>query len=120
MIDKIFVTIMRSISSSAIAQSWVPPIYGPPRDSSLNAPDDPPRLIELVEKIEPLVELILPIGALLAVGMLVYGGYLWMSSGGEPDKIQKAQGTLTWSALGLVFLFLIRMLLNFLVGMVTS
>jgi hypothetical protein len=29
--------------------------------------------------------------------MTIYGGYLWMTSGGEPDKKKRAQGTLTWS-----------------------
>ena len=57
---------------------------------------------------------------LAAVGMIIYGGYLWMTSGGEPDKKQRAQGTLTWSVVGLVFLYLIKMLLSILVDTITS
>ncbi len=107
MIDNIFVFILRLASSPIFAQSIV-------------APGEPPRIIDLVIRIEELITNILPVGALLAVGMVVYGGYLWMTSGGEPDKKQKAQGTLTWSMVGLAFLFLIKMLLTWVVDLVVS
>ena len=105
MIDNIFVFVLRVASSPIFAQG-------------LAAPSEPPKIIELVERVEALVTKILPVGALLAVGMVVYGGYLWMTSGGQPDKKQNAQSTLTWSMVGLAFLFLIKMLLTWIVGLV--
>ncbi len=101
-----FVNILRFFSSSVFAQQLI-------------APAIPPKLEILIVSVEKLVTFILPIGALLAVAMIVYGGYLWMISGGQPDKKQSAQGTLTWSIVGLVFLFLIKMLLTWLVDLVT-
>ncbi len=71
----------------------------------------PPRIEQIFGPIENLFDLILPIGALIAVAMLIYGGYMWIISGGDPAKKQQAQGTLTWAVIGLVFLFLIRAIL---------
>jgi len=41
----------------------------------------------------------------LALVIFIYGGVMWMTSGGNPDKVKKAQGTLVWSILGLVVIF---------------
>ncbi len=43
-----------------------------------------------------------------------------MTSGGEPDKKKRAQGTLTWSIAGLAFLYLIKMLLSIVVDTITK
>mgnify|MGYP003592511220 CR=1 FL=1 len=88
--------------------------------NELVAPDEPPRLESLLTGLDKVISYIFPIGVLVAVGMVIYGGYLWMTSGGEPDKKQRAQGTLTWSVVGLVFLYLIRMLLSIVVETITS
>jgi hypothetical protein len=71
----------------------------------------PPRIEMIFGPIESIFELLLPIGALIAVAMLIYGGYMWILSGGDPSRKQLAQGTLTWAIVGLVFLFLIRAIL---------
>ena len=41
----------------------------------------------------------------IALLMFVYGGFLWLTSGGSPDKIKKAQGILVWATLGLTLIF---------------
>ena len=81
--------------------------------------DAPPPRIELIfGPIENLFDLILPIGALIAVAMLIYGGYMYIISGGDPAKKQEAQGTLTWAVIGLVFLFLIKAILTLLLDFI--
>mgnify|MGYP003594560113 FL=1 len=100
-------TLNTLVSSSVFAQG-------------LTAPEEPPKLDALLNGLDKVVSYIFPIGVLAAVGMIIYGGYLWMTSGGEPDKKQRAQGTLTWSVVGLVFLYLIKMLLSILVDTITS
>lgn len=88
-----------------ISKLFVSPVYAQGSDTP------PPRIEEIFGPIENLFDLILPIGALIAVIMLIYGGYMWIISGGDPAKKQQAQGTLTWAVIGLVFLFLIRAIL---------
>jgi len=81
---------------------------------------EPPRIELIFGPIENIFDLILPIGALIAVGMLIYGGYMWIISGGDPGKKQVAQGTLTWAVIGLVFLFLIKAILTVILEFVGS
>jgi len=76
------------------------------------AAGDPPKLEQLAEAIESLLQYVFPAGALLAVAMVIYGGYMWIVSGGDPARKQQAQGVLTWAVLGLVFLFLIKAVLT--------
>lgn len=41
----------------------------------------------------------------IALLMFVYGGLIWMTSSGNPDKVKKGRDTLVWSAIGLVVIF---------------
>ncbi len=53
-----------------------------------------------------------PIGA-FAIVMFVYGGVLWMTSGGNADNHRKAMTTITWAALGLIAMLTSYALLKF-------
>ncbi|MFZ5363897.1 MAG: pilin [Patescibacteria group bacterium] len=48
------------------------------------------------------------LGILGAVALLifVYGGFVWMTSGGSPEKIKTARTTLVWAVLGMAVIFL--------------
>jgi hypothetical protein len=53
----------------------------------------------------------------IALLMFIYGGFVWMLSGGNPNKIKQGREIIVWSILGLaVILFsyaLVRMTINF-------
>ena len=49
-----------------------------------------------------LTEVLLRIGALVAVGYIIYGGIMYMTSQGEPDKAKGAQQAITNAVIGLV------------------
>jgi len=53
-------------------------------------------------------------GFLLAI-YLVYGGFLWMTSGGEEEKIKKAKGMITNAIIGLVIVILAYAISNFVI-----
>jgi hypothetical protein len=89
-----------------IAGSLIPFVIA----TSVNAA--PPQLSEIGGILDKVFALVMPVGGLIAVIMIVYGGYMWIMSGGDAQKTQQAQGTLTWAVLGLVFLFVIRMVLK--------
>jgi len=95
------------------------PVFAQQRDG-LVAPEEPPRLEALLNSLDQIISYIYPIGVLAAVGMTIFGGYLWMTSGGEPDKKKRAQSTLTWSIAGLALLYLIKLLLSIIVNTITS
>lgn len=89
---------------------FVSPVYAV--QSTTDSTAEPPRIDQLAQPISNIFDMILPVGALIAVAMMIYGGYMWIVSGGDPSKKQLAQGTLTWSLFGLVFLFLIKAILK--------
>jgi len=80
----------------------------------------PPTLHYLADAFDKVYAWIFPIGGLIAVAMIIYGGYMWMISGGEPQRKQMAQGTLTWAVLGLVFLLLIKGLLMVVLSQISA
>lgn len=79
---------------------------------------EPPRLKVLAEALDRILGYVFPAGVLIAVVMLVVGGYMWIVSGGDPARKQQAQGTLTWAVIGLVLLFLVYAILEALIKVV--
>lgn len=75
----------------------------------------PPKLSELFSSFDNLLTYLVPIGILLAVAMVVVGGLMWIASAGNPDKVKQAQGTLTWSIIGLVFVLIAGLLIKLVV-----
>lgn len=49
-----------------------------------------------------LIQAILGITGSIALLMFVYGGFLWLISAGEADKVKKGKEVMKWSVLGLV------------------
>lgn len=116
MIDKLFLFFLRLISNNIYAMPdpgeggniWVPPAIG--------SGDEPPKLVEIGGVVDRIFGYIFPVGVLLAVVLIIVGGYMWIVSGGDPGRKQQAQGTLTWAVIGLVVLFLVKALLEVLVN----
>lgn len=57
-------------------------------------------------------EIILRIAALVAVGFVIYGGFQYLISQGEPDKIKGARTTIMNSIIGLVITISATALVN--------
>lgn len=51
----------------------------------------------------------------VALLIFIYGGFIWLTSTGNPDKIKKGQGTLIWAAIGLAFIFSSYMIASFII-----
>lgn len=43
-------------------------------------------------------------GGILLLGYLLYGAFLWITSAGEAEKIEKARGTITQAIIGIILL----------------
>jgi len=56
----------------------------------------------------------------IALVMFVYGGFLWLTSQGEPDKIKKGKAVFIWSVVGLAVIFSSYMLVNMVIWGVTG
>ena len=112
-----------------IAQDyWADPGYGDnstyqenyDRYTTSSSSDTPPTLGALFRSFDGLTDYLLPVGILLAIVMVIVGGYMWMSSAGNPDKVKQAQGTLTWAVIGIVFIAIIGLLVKLLVDSIVA
>lgn len=52
-----------------------------------------------------IIKAILGISGSLALAFFVWGGFLWLTSGGSADKIEQGKRTLVWATLGLALIF---------------
>lgn len=64
--------------------------------------DNPLGTTNVREVIGRLISAILGVTGSIALLMFVYGGFLWLVSAGEPDKVKKGKEVMKWAALGLV------------------
>lgn len=85
-------------------------------DPTIACDGEGPLKIEcLFSSLNGIFQYLIPVGVLLAIIFAIIGGYMWMTSAGNPDKVKQAQGTITWSIIGLVFILIVGLLLNTLV-----
>lgn len=72
-----------------------------------------PNVTSVPGLINNVVKAILGIVGALALFMFVYGGMLWMTSGGNSSRIEKGKDTLIWATIGLFIIFASYAILNF-------
>lgn len=62
------------------------------------------------------VEILLRVGTFAAIGFIIYGGVLYMTSQGEPDKAAAAQRTLLNAVIGLIITIIATAVVAFIGG----
>lgn len=53
------------------------------------------------------------LSALVAVGMIIFSAYMFITAGGDPEKIEKGRNALTAAIVGMVIVFLARTIILF-------
>lgn len=66
-----------------------------------------------------LVEIALRIGGLVAVAFVIYGGFQFILSQGEPDKAASARRTIINALVGLVIAIMATVIVSFIAGSLT-
>ncbi len=51
----------------------------------------------------------------LALLMFIYGGLMWMTSGGSQEKVKTGREVIQWAAIGLIVIFLSYMMVRFVI-----
>jgi uncharacterized membrane protein YjgN (DUF898 family) len=67
-----------------------------------------------------IIEILLRLGAIVAVGYIIYAGFMYMTSQGEPDKAKNAQQMITNAVIGLVIALLATGVVTFIGGQLTK
>lgn len=82
-------------------------------------PGTPARLSEIVNVIRRIIAILAPISALAFFVMLLYGGFKFLTSGGDPKEVAQARQVLTYAILGIILIvaaWLILLLLSSTLG----
>lgn len=67
-----------------------------------------------------LIKTVLGIVGSLALVMIIYAGFQWMTARGNSDQVGKAQQTMMWAFLGLAMIFGSYIILSFLIGTISK
>jgi hypothetical protein len=66
------------------------------------------------------LEILLRIAALAAIGFIIYGGFEYLTSQAEPDKVTRARQTIISALVGLVIAILAATVINFIASSVST
>ncbi len=78
---------------------------------------EPPRLEGIFPVIFNAIEFFFRFLSIVAAAVVVYGAYMWMSAGGDPQKVKMSQGVLTWAIVGLIFFMIFGFFMEFILGL---
>lgn len=96
---------------------WLVPLVAFADDPQLTNPlgvDDPKLLIVRILRYS------LGLLGVVALIMIIYGGFLMLTSGGNTDTIQKAKGTIIWAAAGMAIILMSWQILRFILDTVNQ
>jgi len=73
-------------------------------------PTDKPAVL-----IGQVINAVLGLVGSIALAMFIWGGFSWMTAGGNTEKVQKGKDIIIWATLGLVVIFFSYALVNFVI-----
>jgi TRAP-type C4-dicarboxylate transport system permease small subunit len=97
----LFMAIFMVIIGMSAGQAHAQKITNPLKANSI------PELAGLI------INVVLGLTGSVALIMFIYGGLLWMLSGGNADRVKQGRDTFIWSILGLVVIFSSYILVKF-------
>ena len=63
-------------------------------------------------KVVPFLNWAIVLSGLVAVIMIVYGGYTFITSAGNPEKVEKGRNVLVAAIIGMIIVFLARVIVE--------
>jgi len=83
-------------------------------EESLTLPD-PLNHRDIPTLVTDIIKYVLRMVGVLALAMFIYGGVIWMTSGGSEKQIKKGKDTLVWAIFGLAIIFFSYAILDFVI-----
>lgn len=81
--------------------------------AQLVAPDQANTICDLETIIQNILRIAVPLAGIALFVMLVWGGISYLISGGNPEAVKKAQGTITYAIAGIALMALAWIILAF-------
>ena len=69
--------------------------------------------LSLLDIVARLIKAALGLTGVIALVMVVYGGFLYMTAAGNPEGVKKGTATLKWAALGLLIIVVSASIVDF-------
>ena len=71
---------------------------------------------DLKQTILNIITFVLGLLGLIAVVMILYGGFIWLTAGGNEDKVDSAKKIISAAAIGLVVILIAWAIVTFVIG----
>lgn len=98
-------------SSPVLAQPDIGIKYAENLDLVTAADDDPRDMAVTI------IKYLITFLGLIAVGVILYGGFVWMTAAGNDDRLAKAKKIIVAGTIGLIIILAAFAIVNFIVGM---
>jgi hypothetical protein len=72
------------------------------------------------DKISGAISFFIGFSAVVAVALMVFSGYTFITAAGDPDKIEKAQKGITAAIVGMLVVFIASALVSFVIKLITN
>ena len=84
--------------------------------SECNLSEDHAGSTDLMKTLNTIISVVVGVLGLLAVAIIIYGGFMYTTSAGDASKIKKAKDTIVHGVIGLVVALLAFAIVNFVVS----
>ena len=71
---------------------------------------------DLKQTVINIISFVLGLLGLIAVIMILYGGFIWLTAGGNEDRVDSAKKIISAAAIGLVVILISWAIVNFVIG----
>lgn len=90
------------------------------QETTTGLPNPLGKLTDPREIIGNVIKAMLGITGSLALLVFIFGGFTWVTSAGNEEKIRKGKDMILWAALGLVVIFASYAMVRFVIGAATG
>lgn len=68
-----------------------------------------------MERVVGYINLAISLSALVAVGLIIYGGITLITAAGDPEKVEKGGKVVTAAIIGMIVIFLVKLIFEFVI-----
>ena len=111
-----------SISGSGGSTGICPPGSKNPKATNIAACNIDPshKDDDLISDVNKIINVVIGVLGVVAVAVVIYGGFLFLTAQGDPGKIKKGKDSITWGIIGLVIALLSWSIINFVLSTAMS
>lgn len=75
---------------------------------------------DLINDTNKIINVVIGVLGVVAVAVVIYGGFLFLTAQGDPGKIKKGKDSITWGIIGLIIALLSWSIINFVLSTTMS